>query len=88
MTDILIAFALGAAPMAAAFFFVQRDRRHERAAFDVREQKLLDRLMARDLTEYKTHEPRPDVPERGVTEEERRQTIEDARLLDGAHGLS
>lgn len=63
MNDALVFVCLAeAVAFATAFFFAQRDRQRERAAADAREQKLLDRVMARDLAEFKAYEPRPASP--------------------------
>lgn len=80
MTEVFIAFALGAASSGAAFFFADRTARKDRAS-------LLDRLMARDLTEFKAFEPRPEQTAPKPTSEERRRMEEEARLADEAHGL-
>lgn len=80
MTEVFIAFALGAASSGAAFFFADRTAKSERAS-------LLDRLMARDLGEFKVYEPRPETPSPKPTSEERKRIEEEARLTEEAHGL-
>ena len=80
MIETYIAFVLGAASSGAAFVFAERAAKRERAA-------LLDRVMSRDYSEYKAHEPRPVTPEPTQTEEERKDLVSFERALDEAHGL-
>lgn len=80
MIEVFAAFALGAASTGAAFFFADRIAKKERTA-------LLDRLMARDLGEFKAYEPRPESPKPKPTEAERRQQKDDARVAELAGGL-
>lgn len=47
---------------AGAFFFAQRDRAHERTGWAKEKERLLDRVMAKDLSEYKTYGERPPAP--------------------------
>lgn len=80
MIEVFAAFALGAASSGAAFFFADRMAKKERTS-------LLDRLMARDLGEFKAYEPRPEAPTRKPTDAERRQQEDDARVAELAGGL-
>lgn len=73
MNEALIV-ALVAVAFAAAFFIQARDRKSERASADAREKQLLDRLMSRDFSEYRTltHQtaPRPAIRQMVGDEEE------------------
>ena len=80
MIEVFAAFALGAASTGAAFFVADKWAKGERTA-------LLDRLMARDLGEFKAYEPRPEAPKPKITEAERKQAEEDARVAELAGGL-
>lgn len=48
---------------------------------------LLDRLMARDLGEFKAFQPRPAAAPRQLTEAERIEQQEEARVAELANGL-
>lgn len=80
MIEVFAAFATGAASTGAAFFFADRWAKRERT-------QLLDRLMARDLGEFKAYEPRPEAPKPVLTEAERREQEDDARVAELAGGL-
>ena len=79
MIELFAAFALGAVLSGTAFFMADRSAKAER-------KQLLDRVMARDYTEYRAHERAPE-PTRQPTRAER-EALEDAeRLAEAAHGL-
>ena len=80
MTEVFAAFALGASSTGLAFFFADRLAKRERTA-------LLDRLMARDLGEFKAYEPKTQTPAPKPSREERERAAEDARVADLAGGL-
>lgn len=75
------------AAQVAAFFFALRDRAAERREWAKERERLLDRVMAPDYYALKAYEPRPETPERPLTEEERKRAAEDVRIADEAHGL-
>lgn len=62
MTELLVLIVLVEVAQVAAFFFAMRDRSHERAQSAEERDRLLDRVMSRDLTEYKALAERPSVP--------------------------
>lgn len=80
MIEVFAAFALGAASSGAAFLVADRSAKRERTS-------LLDRVMARDYSEFKAYEPRPEAPAPVLTQAERKQQEEESRVAELANGL-
>lgn len=62
------------------------DQRAQRRDWKAERSQLLDRLMARDLPEFKSYERVPE-PAKPLTESERLAEAERDRIAEEAHGL-